>query len=421
MNFTNAIPKDSFLILNSQTHTCLDVSNRTTDWTAPIMDQHDYTGFYYVSLTECWPESRDQFWQWTRDGSLLHLGTFLCLTALEALNVPMNFFETDLLVLMHCRSGYGRQHWVCADDFLENPSLGKCVKTVHDSEQRNKRGVDDREKDEEDSMVELADELKQFMTDEHTTVSTTQKKKYNFPIIFEHPKLSNYSTMALLDYCEHTEGADTWNSVYYNDTCLQLGPSVCSINTTESHNLPTCYNKDMSGSTGLRFFYVDWIGCEELGYYASGFYHTNQISGNGATAVLTGINCCPSGSIFTGHTDSPPAILKEDCVEIEWWNWQDTLISEGWFSCPRGMFLKSFLITIRPYTLGHYIWKVKCCKPPLSSVVYEHCYKDYGTTAMDTGLHRCNLEGYHVTGMYKKCSEDSKCVEEIMCCMALGV
>ncbi len=412
-----SIPQNAFLIVNSQTHACLDVSNRTTDWTAPIMDQHDFTGLYYVALTECHPTNRDQFWKWTKDGSLLHLGTFMCLTALDTRNVPMFVIDTDLLVLMHCRSGYSRQHWVCADNFLENPNLGKCVSAAANAQKRDKRNSESHL---DDTINELDNELKNSVSGRRLTMAMKVIQKFH--IFFEEPTLSNYSMMTSLDNCQQTEISQTWNSVYYAEDCIQLGASLCSVPTNQSHDLPTCYNKDMSDSTGLRFFYAIWIGCEELGYYASGFYHTDQISGNGATAVLTGIDCCPSGSIFTGHTDSPPAIVEEECIDIEWWNWQQTLISEGWFSCPRGMFLKSFLITIRPYTLGHFIWKVKCCKPTSSSVVYEHCYKDYGAVSKDTSIHRCMLEGYHVTGMYKRCNEAGvECVEEIMCCMALGV
>ncbi len=370
-----------------------------------------------MALTECQPTNRNQFWEWTREGSLLHLGTFMCLTALDSRSIPMFDIDTDLLVLMHCRSDYNRQHWVCAENFVENPNIGKCVSAVASTKNRDKRDSDSTK---DNTITELENELKAFVSSQVSSMPTKVMRK--FRIFFDRPQLSNYSEMASLEYCQQSEISQTWNSVYYENNCIQLGSSLCSVRTNQSHTLPACYNKDMTESTGLQFYYANWIGCEELGYYATGFYHTDQISGNGATAVLTGIECCPSGSIFIGRTDSPPAIIEEECVVIEWWNWQQTIISEGWFMCPRGMFLNSFLITLRPMTLGHFIWKVKCCKPVSSSLVYEHCYKDYGSVSQDTSLHRCMLEGYHVTGMYKKCNEaGAECVEEIMCCMALGV
>ena len=420
VNVSSVIPKDAFLIINSDTQTCLDISNRTTNWTSPILDQHIFAGLYYVTLTECTQDNRDQFWQWTSDGALLHLGTFLCLTALNSEFIDANFV-TDLLVLMHCRGGDVRQQWVCAGDFVENPNLGKCIIASSDTNKRRKRETDG---DARALLNEIAEEMESVPVQ----ARPPSIRNHNFHVNLDNKAtLSNHSSTALLSLCEQMDVNQTWCAVHYtNDqnTSLQISPSLCFNNETASHQQLACYAKDMSGTAGLAFYYAKWVGCNELGYYATGFYHADQITGNGATAVLTGINCCMSGSVFTGQPNGPPAIHQEECAEIEWWNWQDSLISEGWFSCPRGMFLKSFLLTARPYTLGHVIWRVKCCKPQSGPVMYEHCYKDYGKrVATDTGVHRCNLEGYHVTGMYRKgCSEGSEeCTEEIMCCMALGV
>ena len=419
MNTSYVIPKDAFLILNSHTQTCLDVSNRTTEWTSPIMDQHVYTGLYYVALKECTPDSQDQFWHWTSDGGLLHLGTFLCLTALNSEYIDTDVFVTDLLVLMHCRGGDPRQQWVCAGDFIENPQLGKCILASSDTDRKQKREANSA----------LLDEIAQELASTPVQTRPPSRDHHNFQVNLDHrATLSDHSTTASISFCEQVDTNQTWCAVSYTgeqNSSLQVSPSLCSSNSNTSHEQPACYAKDMSITAGLAFYYAKWVGCSELGYYVTGFYHSDQISGNGATAVLTGINCCMSGSVFTGQPNAPPPIHEEECVDIHWWNWlENTLISEGWFSCPRGMFLKSFLLTSRPYTLGHVIWRVKCCKPQSSPVVYEHCYKDYGkNVATDTGVHRCSLEGYHVTGMYKKgCSEGSEeCGEEIMCCMALGV
>lgn len=382
-------------------------------------------------MSDCRPDSRDQYWRWTDGDSLLHLGTFLCLTALVSEHDGGDSEENlvpDKLVLMHCRDGDIRQKWSCAGDFIEHSNSGKCITAStttcppRDTERtRNKRN---------EHLERLADELHQFL--KNSTLDVPTEKSMNETLLRENSTrlMVNVTYAANLDFCEQSNTRQLWCSL--DDTLQTTNQSesgfgissvgrhsICSRNYTLTHNIAPCYVKDMTETSGLSLYLAEWTTCDQIGYYATGFYHTDQVSGNGATGLLTGMDCCASSSVFTGQPDTPPSTHEEECVENEWWNWQDTLISEGWFTCPRGMFLKGFLISTRSFSYGHYVWKVMCCKPHSSPVVYEHCYTDYGRNTEDTGVHRCSLEGYHVTGMYKKdCvgSNDSCVEEELTCC-----
>jgi len=115
------------------------------------------------------------------------------------------------------------------------------------------------------------------------------------------------------------------------------GQSICEApgRNSSSHAISRCCMED------IDYRRWRWTTCHWLGYYTAGLYHLDHEYLN----VITGIRCCANSFIFTGQPDSPITNHTEECSEMEWWSFKDAEITEGWFHCPLGMFLKGFRLT----------------------------------------------------------------------------
>ena len=117
---------------------------------------------------------------------------------------------------------------------------------------------------------------------------------------------------------------------------------------------------------------------------------------------------------MSSRPDSPIATHEEICQEEEWWSYEDTTASEGWFRCPEAMFLKGFYFSSDEQGL-YGIKKAKCCKPDSSPAQYEDRYTDHVQMLMNSGVHACSLTGYYITGVYKTVGSKYDAIEEITC------
>lgn len=128
-----------------------------------------------------------------------------------------------------------------------------------------------------------------------------------------------------------------------------------------------------------------WTTCHWLGYYTAGLYHVDHEYLN----IITGMKCCANSFVFTGQPDSPITNHTEECSEMEWWSFKDAEITEGWFRCPPGMFLKGFRLSSTPGLHG--IRKAQCCKPHSSPNKYAYYYTHKVQRAGEMGAHTCTL------------------------------
>lgn len=468
LNLIDHIPADAFQIQNIKTNTCLTASRledkSNTDTSSPSPE------LYNVSVTECNSSLPWQFWQWTGNGTLLNAGSYLCLTSVDKSDAEDEESDTELLVLMPCRESDNRQKWSCAGRYVEQATSGKCLTTRGKDKDSGSAEVDENSNE---MSIESSTEASEFLSENSKTtteasnfsndISSRRKRDANLREMveelgqflyytdqttsrgddsFDHSSQMGRSRegshqavhqpIVSVQYCTLQDELQMWTGLPKEDDDLPLSGlstsgnvnTICSLNGTAEHNLSPCYTNDMNSisqvTTSNRYAH-EWITCERHGYYVSGFYHTHL--GNGQhtrDGLITGMQCCATSSVFTGEPESPIIDHSEDdCEEVEWWSFQDVLISEGWFVCPRGKFLKGFEIGSGFHLDGvHRIYRASCCRPHSAPDVYEHCYDDKGRRLDNTGIHTCRMQGYLVTAMYQEgCVEGDECTEKLTCCI----
>ena len=441
--------------MNVVTNTCLTAVKRSEN---TIDVSSDSPQPYGVSMVQCNSSQPQQFWQWTDNDTIVNTGSYLCLTAVDGAGSDG---EREGLALMPCVKSDGRQRWNCAREYIEQPTSGKCLTATvegrNDSAATNESFDDGivgsralshsrtathesasrMDRNERDTFLsEMVKELGQFLQEANETgVDRADKEDSSSSDMSQsNQSKSKLKPMVSVQYCSLQNYLQLWagipKSKLTNRSDIDSRNTICSLNGTMEHNLSPCYTNDMASiapmvsQDGYSYTPEEWLVCDRRGYYVTGFYHTSHEDAglHVRDGLVTGMQCCATSSVFTGELEGPPAPVnhrEDDCDEVEWWSFQDVLISEGWFSCPKGKFLKGFKVGPSIYHYGvHRIYKALCCRPPSASDVYEHCYTDKSRRVDNTGVHGCRMEGYLVTAMYLKgCVENDDCLEQLTCCI----
>ena len=457
LKLIDLIPSDAFQIQNIKTNSCLTalkMENR---------DDSDTPNLYNVSMTECNSSLSQQFWQWTENDTILNIGSYLCLTTVDESSTGSEDNEAEMLALTPCTDSDNRQKWSCTGSFIQQPTSGKCLTCSYrdmiasdgeggedESDQMSDEDSSESSDSEEEMssylndvskrdthLKQIVEELGQFLHDSNDSTSDSgqSNEESSDSGTFQGNANGISSQQAMQEplmtaqYCTQQDEFQMWIGVPKNQddsvaSSLNDGNSICSLNGTTEHNLARCYANDMESAMSLvdndDLYASEWIKCDKHGYYVTGFYHTHLGSDlHVREGLITGMQCCATSSVFTGEIASPVTDYQDECDEVEWWSFQDVLISEGWFSCPKGKFLKGFEIGLSfDYEGVHRIFKASCCRPHSATDVYEHCYTDRSRRLDDTGVHTCRMEGYLVTGMYLNgCTDDGECMENLTCCI----
>lgn len=355
------IPVGAFLIHNSETDLCMGVQSLTDGRTNTNHSQLR-EGLYKVVLTECNTCVLGKYWQWTKDNQILHVQSSLCLSS-DQVGRPLK--------LKPCNGEENDQEWLCAGRYIKQPKSVHCVMA--------------------DNQSHWEDALERLLN--------------NQPL---EDREEQGSIVASLTACQSKHPKQIWSAVTQTVNASE-GWSVCEApeGNSSSHAISRCYVEDMEYQTQT----LRWTTCHWLGYYAAGFYHVDSEHLN----VITGLECCANNFVFTGQPNSPVTNHTELCNETEWWSFEDAATSKGWFRCPQGMYLKGFQLSSSHGLRG--IRKSKCCKPHSSPTTYAHCYDHRVVTVEGTGVHACNLPGYHVTAVYKTNCARMNCLEKITCCI----
>ena len=449
LNLIDTIPPDAFQIQNVKTNACL---------TALKIENSEAPNLYNVSTAECNSSLSQQFWKWTENDTILNIGSYLCLTTLNgSWTGSEGGSETEMLALQPCMgTDNNGQKWSCAGDYIQQPTSGKCLTTSDTSDGEWGEGDSNQISDENSSETSntpnneeeetfmnhmndiskrdtdlrlMVEELGQFLYDnEETDDSNDSTDHSDSSQSSTNETASLHRPLVTAKYCMEGDQLQIWRGIPKNQdsSSLTSGNSICSLNGTSEHNLPRCYASDMESAISMLssndLDISEWITCEKHGYYVTGFYHTHLKLGNHLhirEGLITGMHCCATSSVFTGEVNSPMTDYQDECNEVEWWSFQDVLISEGWFSCPKGKFLKGFKVGLSLDHDGvHRIFKASCCRPHSATDVYEHCYTDRSRRLDNTGVHSCRMEGYLVTAMYLDgCVEGEGCTENLTCCI----
>ena len=445
LNLINLIPGDAFQIQNAKTNSCLTASTvNNKNNTYPDSDDNVNTPtLYHISMIECNSSHPQHFWQWTDNDTILNIGTYLCLTTIDGSEGPdsnQDSSEVEWLVLMPCVESDERQIWSCSGQYIQQPSSGKCLTTGEQSkedDEENESSEERRRRRRNTDLKQIMEELGQFLNDvddsnsDDLEQSTDTSSESHTTISDEVSHQALQEQTVWVEYCKLQNELQMWAGVtkHSDDTStvsVNNENSICSQIGTTQHTLPRCYANDMTSISQVTsltdYFAVEWITCNKHSYYVTGFYHTHvENSGTHVRdGLFTGMQCCATRSVFTGEPESPlPDDHADDCDEVEWWSFQDVLISEGWFLCPKGKFLKGFKIgPSLDHTGVHRIYKANCCRSHSASDVYEHCYTDTSRRLDNTGVHTCRMEGYLVTAMYlDRCVEGDGCTEKLTCCI----
>ena len=342
------------------------------------------------------------------------------------------------LVLRTCKNGDPSQNWNCAKNYIEQADASVCITATNSLSLRRKKSVKSQEnrvgksflaQPEANYVKELAEELQAVLRESQSDggynndfdVSTTslgaaRMESSEYSLTFETCSLNNvYQKWSIVGFGGDMELSQDCS------TDRNGKDSICSTNASKSHNIPKCYAMDMKPHSVVTHSSSKWATCSHLGYYVTGFYHTFNVyrSNNKENGLISGIKCCAGEFVFTGEENTPQN-EREVCHVVDWFSSRNFLITSGWFICPKGSFLKGFLLSAREYIPAESLIKrVECCKPISSPLEYMHCYVDVATIVGDTGSHTCHLEGYHITSVYRKhCNDDGReCREEIICCM----
>lgn len=357
----------------------------------------------------CNTSSVSQRWKWTINDTLLHIGTFLCLANHTDQGTPR-------LVLRTCKGRDQNQKWNCAGNFVMQPDSSQCVAAKQNTLpglSKKSSTVDKLAMEIEEVFDELVEEAGVSNDAKDGAIAKESSVDGNHNVAFETcNRASLYQEWSVLGY----EGKE---SNILDDSVA----SICSASSTRSHNLPRCYELDMEALSSVTYENSRWATCTHTGYYISGFYHTYNRNSNNLedSGLISGIECCAGNHVFTGRESTPVEDLEEVCFETQWWSFGDYLITKGWFTCPRGMFLKGLLLNSRRfYPEENVIERARCCKSRSSPVEYMHCYQARASSMANTGIHLCHLEGFQMIGIFRKncnVNERGGCEEEITCCM----
>lgn len=423
-----AIPNDAFLIKNRDSHTCLAPPHKRDLSSNPI-DYHTHEALYPVVLVACDLQSHNQLWQWTTNNSLLHIATFLCLGAL---------YENgeSKLVLQTCKVGDFRQKWNCATNHIKEPETLQCITiTAVWGRKRREVGVDfmmesrvrqivpTSSMESDDNLRELERELGDVVRELHdfreqrmqgNTINNAQSQTENNI----DPRYN-----VILDFCQSSSDLQKWTIVDAEGDDNQS--SICSRRLSQTHNLPYCYPSNMQSASSVSSLVSKWVLCSYSSYYVSGFYHTYNIEqyNDRGGGLVSALKCCAGSFVFTGQENTPVQHGEEICEEKEWWErveHNEILSTKGWFTCPRGMYLKGFLLSTRPYNQNeNLIMRARCCRPAEGPEMYFNCYSDTTNRVLDTEVHACRMRGYHITGVVRKnCNYAGIYCDEILtCCM----
>ena len=474
LSHIDPIPIDAYQIHNAKTNSCLTALKPENGISTEVPES-----LYNVSTADCNSSLPQQFWQWTENDTILNVGSYLCLTTVGRSGTGSDpGSELETLALTPCMDSDNRQKWSCAGNFIQQPTSGKCLTTSNTSD-REAGDEDTREEDKSKSLEtsdtsnneeeheeetfmnhmndiskrdtylhQMVEELDQFLYDNDDDDDNDNDENSDRNNSTEHSDTTKEITnshrpLVTAQYCTEQDEFQTWIGVPRNQdsSAAQASSSsnsrnsICSLNGTAEHNLPQCYTSDMESAMSMLSSHnldvSEWITCEKHGYYVTGFYHTQLARGGVNTegterqhvreGLITGMQCCATSSAFTGEANSPVSLTdyQDDCDEVEWWSFQDVLISEGWFSCPKGKFLRGFKVGLSLYhDRVHRIFKASCCRPQSAGDVYEHCYTDKSRKLDNTGVHTCRMEGYLVTAMYLSgCVEGEGCTENLTCCI----
>ena len=439
LNRIDVVPSDAFQIKNLQTNSCLSATDTT--------GSHTSQALYSVSMAICNSSLPQQFWRWTNNDSIVNIASYLCLTtdrdSLSKINgseeTKMSDLGVEMLSLVPCLGSEVRQKWSCSGRFIQQPTSGKCLTTADTVENgtsssngSSSNGENSREEEEEvkrrrrnSHLMEMVEELGQFLHNVDERTSDNERDSTSSSPLSSNTTSPENSRqpMACAEYCRQEDKLQMWAGLPKDGAGNSIS-TICSQEGDAQHNLHRCYSNDMTSVSHVQFSNnTQWLTCDRHGYYVNGFYHTH-LRDQGMhlrDGLITGMQCCATSSVFTGEAGSPMVDHHEDdCDEIEWWRFQDVLISEGWFLCPKGKFLKGFEIGPSENRRGvHRILRAKCCRRHAASDVYEHCYPDRSRRVDDTGIHTCRMKGYLVTAMYlDRCTEGREpCSEALTCCM----
>ncbi len=393
-------------------------------------------------MVPCNSSSSAQLWQWTVNNTILHVGTFLCLALHQE-------ESKTILVLSVCKGSDDKQKWSCVKDFIEQASSGMCIRpvipatmmisrreteikdshTIKAGEYKN-GGISSLQppgslapslvQEIEKELGKVLEELFQKSSTEEQGEDSMEEDEIGAQWMAEDGVIRYNVTLIL---CDRNDVYQEWLGISIKDGEEEEELTICSDNTTSGHNLPPCYPLDMEPLSSLAHGTSKWLTCSPTGYYMNGFYHTYNIYrwNLKETGRISGVKCCTGDYAFTGLNSGPTSVDRvEKCHDTPWRFYRNFIMSRGWFICPRGMFVKAFLVTVKFYVPDeNEIKMAKCCKPQVSPDEYMHCYTDKGTSVADTGIHSCLRPGYHITGMLRKnCNRFGVlCDEEITCCM----
>lgn len=409
---------------------------------APYRDPFAFTythqALYPIILLPCNTTSKTQRWQWTKEGSIVHAATLLCLTM---------YLEDDrhLLVLGTCKTWHPTQLWTCENHLIEQPDTNKCItapvpvsddKTSKVASWRINTDVSQR-----DSLTDstgrggtsvglLPDEIEDILRKlklgaQPVALTEPIPQEMQMGGVETAAKTMSVSSDVIFKTCDRGvpgHESQKWNVLSYQSPSgenVPDGGSICSAKTAELHNYHRCYVEDMEFLSLVTLWSDGWALCTRTGFYVNGFSHTyNRRNSNHPDAgLISGLRCC-AGDV------APPVVSPdsdyEECKEYKWWtNTSIAILSGGWFTCPRGYFLKGLLLTSRIFfPEENIILKARCCKSREAPEHYMYCYRTNMTAVTDTGMHSCHNE-FLVTEMHRhSCNDRARmCEEEITCCM----
>lgn len=428
------------------------------------ISRHSHRALYLLVLKTCNVSSPIQHWEWTRRGSLLHKATFLCLAKFD------NYGKTAL-VLRTCKDNDNDQKVVCEEDTVRFDNK-TCLVTEVVIPTINSVGGDDNTVaagGHQSSMEtlslqkvgiiqELTSELEKVAKGSSDANDMTSRDKNAEMSMFDptvhvdsndeaktSTSTSTENQLPRIEPCRNQDTHHQWTGVddIGGGEASENGPICERYHTENPHSLhrPRCYALDMENASRVYEYNPEWTLCggssggdsSDVGYYVNGFFHTYNKNRNNwrENGLLSGINCCTGyhysssngGSNSASSAASYPPLdnFTEVCYDIEWWHFRPFLVTRGWFTCPRGTFLKGFYLSSREFIPEeNLVISARCCKPEVAAEEYLHCYVDLATSVADTMEHVCTREGYHIAGIFRKnCdAEDHRgCKEEITCCM----
>ncbi|XP_022781842.1 uncharacterized protein LOC111322890 [Stylophora pistillata] len=127
-------------------------------------------------------------------------------------------------------------------------------------------------------------------------------------------------------------------------------------------------------------------------------------------------------NIKAGKCCTPPHEFLDQDTECKTVNWKTRLSkNHKWASCPEGYFLRGFYYSNK--TLLNNIEQAWCCRPKNYISRTKECYlQDVGIKLDKEGWSTCG-DWYHMAGVYRGGCNFLHCIETLTCCkiMAQGV